>query len=67
MLSFKFQSPSLKIEDFQINPINTFDPISNKRAGPNIYWKILVSDMTKIWDFKISHDQDFKMLCFGRN
>ena len=30
MLSFKFQSPSFKIEDFQINPINTFSPISNK-------------------------------------
>ena len=30
MLSFKFQSPSFKIEDFQINPINTINPISNK-------------------------------------
>ena len=30
MLSIKFQSDILKIEDFKINPINTFNPISNK-------------------------------------
>ena len=30
MLSLKFQSPSFKIEDFQINPISKFNPISNK-------------------------------------
>ena len=30
MLSFKFKSPSFEIEDFQINPINIFNPVSNK-------------------------------------
>ena len=30
MLCLKFQIPSFKIEDFQVNPINTFNPISNK-------------------------------------
>ena len=30
MLSFKFQGPSFKIEDFQIDPITLFNPISNK-------------------------------------
>ena len=30
MLSFKFQSDALKIEDFEIYPINTFNPMSNK-------------------------------------
>ena len=30
MLSSKFQSPSIKIDDFKINPINPFNPISTK-------------------------------------
>ena len=30
MLSFKFQSDSFKIEDYEINPINNFNSISNK-------------------------------------
>ena len=32
MLSSKFQSNSLKIEDFKINPLNTFNPISTKEG-----------------------------------
>ena len=32
-LSFMFQSDRLKIEDFLITPLNTFDPISSKGEG----------------------------------
>ena len=30
MLSSEYQSHSIKIEDFKINPINTFNPISTE-------------------------------------
>ena len=36
MLSYKFQSDSIKIEDFKINPINPFNPIGTKGGGVNI-------------------------------
>ena len=35
MLSSEFQTCSIKIEDFKINPINTFNPISTN-GGSNI-------------------------------
>ena len=34
MLSFKFQRDSLKIEDFEIKPFNTFNPF---RKTENLY------------------------------
>ena len=39
MVSFKFQSPTLKIEDFKINHINTVNPNSNK--GEALFFKNL--------------------------
>ena len=33
MLSSQFQSHSIKVEDFKINPIHTFNPISTKEGG----------------------------------
>ena len=41
MSSFKFQSRCFKIEDFHINPTNTFNPISNKGEAffSNMFFK----------------------------
>ena len=39
MLGFKFQSDSVKIEDFEIDPINNFNPISNK--GEDYFLKLI--------------------------
>ena len=36
MLSSKFQSHSIEIEDFKINPINPVNPISTKGGSENI-------------------------------
>ena len=36
MLWFKFQSDSLKIEVFEINPITTFNPVSTKKEGKKL-------------------------------
>ena len=35
ILSSKFQPWSIKIEDFKINPINPFNPISTKEGNEN--------------------------------
>ena len=35
MLSSEFQTCSIKIEDFKINPINPFNPISTKEGSEN--------------------------------
>ena len=35
MLSSKFQSHSIEIEDFKINPINPFNPMSTNEGGEN--------------------------------
>ena len=39
MFSFKFQSDGLKIENFEINPNNTFNPINNK--GEDNFFNLL--------------------------
>ena len=36
MLSSKFQSHSIEIEDFKINPINPVNPTSTKEGSKNI-------------------------------
>ena len=36
MLSSEFQTCSIKIEDFKINPINPFNPISTKMESGTI-------------------------------
>ena len=35
MLSSEFQSHSIKIEDFKINPINSFNPNNTKGGSEN--------------------------------
>ena len=35
VFSSEFQSNSIKIEDFKINPINPFNPISTKGGSEN--------------------------------
>ena len=36
MLSSEFQTCSIKIEDFKINPINPFNPINTKEGSENL-------------------------------
>ena len=36
MFSSEFQSESIKIEDFKINPINPFNPNSTKGGSKNV-------------------------------
>ena len=36
MLSSEFQTCSIKSEDFKINPINHFNPISTKEGSENL-------------------------------
>ena len=36
MVCCKFQSNSIKVEDFKSNPINPFNPISTKGGGVQI-------------------------------
>ena len=53
MLSFKFQSDSMKIEDFEINPFNTSNPISNKDEG--LFFTPLIRKVLKsVLDVKLS-------------
>ena len=35
MLSSEFQSHNIKIEDFNVNPINPFDPNTTKEGSEN--------------------------------
>ena len=52
MLCFKFQRGTLKIEGFEINPISTFNPISNKGGGK--FFKRITRKLVPEVKFKVS-------------
>ena len=75
MVSPEFQSHSIKIQDFKINPINPFNPISIKGGVktlslllemsynmPNILTSKFQSPIIKIEDFKINSNNPFNLI-----
>ena len=66
ILGFKFQSHSIKIEDFKINPINPLNPISTKGVSENLNLLLGMScNMPKMLSFKFQSYsikvEDFKI------
>ena len=55
MLSSEFQTCSIKIEDFKINPINLFNPISTKEGSTNFkpITKNVLCQKSKFLNFRV--------------